>query len=445
MATQNNRISQISLGTGLYDIYDASAIHSLGDLGIDGYMQFKGAVAIFDDLPKSDNKVGDVYHVIDINSEYIWVESTSPEVVAHWEEFGSKLVIEHTHSIPALEGTATVTGHNEASSVSGTATVTGHNGTSSVSGTATITVPSIEKESKYAKITSDDEEFVTSYTGATSKMETTSVISAGSKASVINSVTPSTQTIKGVSGTAKVSKIDASNVTASKVSLGTAISITPAEANGQASKVSNLGSVTEGDVAQWAATVENEVLSFTFTSNTPTAVVLPTFESVEVATVGESKSIPNVINVEEVIASSISKNEEITVAQTDSSEITVVTGVETGSTDVATVGSEITVATGKLSSSAGGDSVMTGLGTKNTASALTSATLESASSGFQIGDRVTIGEKSVEGSISGTAAAQTWTQDEGSISGTAAAQVWIQDSSKVSIAETSTGTVQSNE
>jgi hypothetical protein len=71
---------------------------------------------------------------------------------------------------------------------------------------------------------------------------------------------------------------------------------------------------------------------------------------------------------------------------------------------------------------------MTGLGTATTASALTSASLAAGTSsdGVHTGDDVTIETQTLSGTISGTAAAQTWTQNTGSISGTAAAQKWTQ-------------------
>jgi hypothetical protein len=71
---------------------------------------------------------------------------------------------------------------------------------------------------------------------------------------------------------------------------------------------------------------------------------------------------------------------------------------------------------------------MTGLGTATTAKALTSASLAAGTSsdGVHTGDDVTVETQTLSGTISGTAAAQTWTQNTGSISGTAAAQKWTQ-------------------
>ena len=77
---------------------------------------------------------------------------------------------------------------------------------------------------------------------------------------------------------------------------------------------------------------------------------------------------------------------------------------------------------------------MTGLGTAVTDSALTTASLVAGTStdgGIHTGDDVTVEDKTSTGTISGTAAAQVWSQTTGTISGTAAAQVWSQTGNKV--------------
>lgn len=250
MATQNNRISQISLGTGLYDIYDASAIHSLGDLGIDGYIQFKGAVAIFDDLPMSNNKVGDVYHVIDIDSEYIWVESTSPEVVAHWEEFGSKLMIDHTHG-------ATVSGTNKASAVTGS-----------------VTVPTVSRTQHYMTAASSIPEVTPSTdtvlgtnttftaTGGVTNVETKKLSAIASEVAIDADGTAKAITALGTPTTA--SAITGLSTTTVNSASSTTVNIPNVtdKTDVEATKVTNFGSA-----ADWKAEVSGEVLSFTWTPN----------------------------------------------------------------------------------------------------------------------------------------------------------------------------------
>ena len=335
-------IRKISLGGVEYDIYDSTAIHSLSDiegLGLEGAFIYKGTVASVDALPKSNNKVGDVYHVTANDLEYVWITG------GEWEEFGAHMSVDHVHSV-------TVAGSNAASAVTGSATVTGGNSTSAVSGSASIAnAPKVSASAKYAKVSTGNDTFVKSYPGATSKMVTTSVTPAGTATPVISSITPSTTSITGVSGSTEASKVTAKNVV-----------ITPV--------------------------VENGVLSFSFGA------------SCEVSTVSVPKAA--------------------------TSATTVVTGVETDSKNVATVGTAVTVATGALASTGAGSSVMTGLGTATTAKALTSASLAAGTSsdGVHTGDDVTIETQTLSGTITGTAAAQVWTQNTGSISGTAAAQAW---------------------
>ena len=67
MAHSANIISKININNTLYEIHDAEAIHELADLGLTGYLQFRGAVATVDDLPSTGNN-GDIYHVVDVDS-----------------------------------------------------------------------------------------------------------------------------------------------------------------------------------------------------------------------------------------------------------------------------------------------------------------------------------------------------------------------------------------
>lgn len=399
-----NYIRQVKLGDVVYDIHDQEAIHSLADLAAlgmstEGIFVFKGTVATVADLPTTGNKVGHVYHVTANHSEYIWalVDDGTAE---GWEEFGEHFVVNHIHTVA-------VTGTNAASAVTGSATVTGGNSASNVTGTASVAnAPKVSASAKYAKVSTGNDTFVKSYPGATSKMVTTSITPAGAATSVISSVTPSTGSVTGVSG----------STTASKATAGTAI---PVAKVGTATTVATGlqgGSVIAGSKASWSASVTNGVLSFSFTQNTPTAVTLPTAKTTSITPAASGGNITPYTFT------------DVTVPKAASAATTVVTGVSTDSADVATVGSATTVATGSLSSSGKGSSVMTGLGTATTASALTSASLAAGTSsdGVHTGDDVTIETQTLSGTISGTAAAQTWTQNTGSISGTAAAQKWTQ-------------------
>jgi hypothetical protein len=405
MAHGANLIHTIKLPNGTsYEIHDAQAIHTLADLaalGIntEGAFIFKGTVAKVADLPTSGNKIGYVYHVTENHSEYVWAKVDSGTAEA-WEEFGEHFVINHTHNV-------TVTGTNASSTVSGTATVTGGNSSSSVSGTASIAnAPKVSASAKYAKVSTGNDTFVKSYPGSTSKMVTASVTPAGAATAVVSSVTPSTGSVTGVSGSTKASKATAADALAG-AKVGTAVTV----ATGL-----NAGSVTAGKAASWSASVTGGVLEFSFSANTPTAVTLPTAKTTSI-TPAAALSIPQYTF------------SDVTVPKA-ASATTVVTGVSSETTDVATVGTAVTVATGALASSGAGASVMTGLGTATTAKALTSASLAAGTSsdGVHTGDDVTVETQTLSGAISGTAAAQTWTQNTGSISGTAAAQKWSQKS-----------------
>ena len=428
-----NLIRQIKLPNGTtYDIHDASAIHTLADLAalgmdIEGAFVFKGTVATYADLPTSGNKVGYVYHVTANHSEYVWakVDGGTSE---GWEEFGEHFVVNHTHAV-------TVKGSNAASTVTGTATVTGGNSTSSVTGTASVAnAPKVSATAKYAKVSTGNDTFVKSYPGATSKLVTTSITPAGTATSVINSVTPTTGSITGVSGSTTASKATAGTAVA-VAKAGTAVSIPNVTGNTSvtASKVKSAGSAgSKGTAASWSASVSDGVLSFSFTANTPTTpATIPTFDSVTASntTLGTAISVTPAVSNGNITPYTFT---DITVPKA-ASATTVVTGVDTGSTDVATVGTAKTVATGSLSSSGTGSAVMTGLGTATTASALTSASLAAGTSsdGIHTGDDVTVDTQTLSGTISGTAAAQTWTQNTGSISGTAAAQTWTQGTTTV--------------
>jgi hypothetical protein len=423
-----NYIRQVKLGDIVYDIHDQEAIHSLADLAAlgmstEGIFVFKGTVATVADLPTTGNKVGHVYHVTANHSEYVWalVDGGAAE---GWEEFGEHFVVNHTHTV-------TVTGTNASSSVTGTATVTGGNSTSSVSGSASIAnAPKVSASAKYAKVSTGNDTFVKSYPGATSKLVTTSITPAGAATSVISSVTPSTGSVTGVSGSTTASKASAGAAVA-VAKAGTAVSIPNVTGNTSvtASKVKSAGSAgSKGSAASWSASVSNGVLSFSFTANTPTTpATIPTFESVTASntTLGTAISVTPAVSNGNITPYTFT---DVTVPKAATAATTVVTGVDTDTANVATVGSATTVATGSLSSSGKGSSVMTGLGTATTASALTSASLAAGTSsdGVHTGDDVTIETQTLSGTISGTAAAQTWTQNTGSISGTAAAQKWTQ-------------------
>lgn len=85
MAHSTNIISEVKLPNGVtYQIHDAQAVHSASDLGLTTAMVFKGIKQEVADLPATGNKSGDVWHVVDTDSEYVWVSDSHK-----WEELGN--------------------------------------------------------------------------------------------------------------------------------------------------------------------------------------------------------------------------------------------------------------------------------------------------------------------------------------------------------------------
>ena len=365
MAHGANIISKIKLpGSDIpYEIHDAEAIHDLADLGLDRVMQFKGVVATRANLPAGS--VGDVYHITDEDAEVVWTDNNE------WEDFGSKFITDHKHTFSSsgsiTNGSAAAQTWTQQSGSAAAQTWTQKTGT--ISGSGSVDVPKVTKSANYAKVTttaatSSNDTFVKSYPGATSKLAQTTVKSAGASTSVVNKVTPTTGSVTGVSG----------STTASKATAGTAIEV---------AKVGTATNVVTG----WSASVVDGVLTIT-SSNT---------------------SITPAASAGNITPYTFA---DVTVPVAAAAATTVVTGVSADSTNVAGVGSDVTVATGALASTGTGASVMTGRGTAVTASALTdvtaikSATLAQATGstdGILVGDTVAIDSESKTVSVSGSA------------------------------------------
>ena len=372
MAHSSNLIHSIKIGNNTYEVHDKEAIHTLADLAalgidIEGAFIYKGSVANKAALPTTGNKIGYVYHVVDEDQEYVWAKIG--EGNAAWEEFGAHLSVDHIHDV-------TVTGHNEASSISGNATITGSNASSSVTGSASIDAPKVSAEAIYTKVSTNNDTFVKSYPGATSKMVTTSITPAGTATSVVSSVTPTPGSVTGVSGTTKVSK----------ATKGTAVNVAKAGSAVAIPNVTGNTSVTASKVTK-KTVVTNAVVS----------------EGVLTISFGDSVSTTDVIATNTTLGTDIS----VTPAVSNGS-ITPYTFAEV---DVAVADTKATDFVASIST--------------DTSASLVAGT---SSNGFHTGDDVTVDTETISGTISGTAAAQIWTQNTGTISGTAAAQKWTQDS-----------------
>lgn len=112
-----NFISKILLPNGAtYEIHDERAIHSLEELGLGNVLQFKGVKDHKNELPTEGNAIGDVWHVIEDEYEYVWAEING---IAQWEEFGTPHDFIGTDDFNAHIHSVTVTGENAASEVTG--------------------------------------------------------------------------------------------------------------------------------------------------------------------------------------------------------------------------------------------------------------------------------------------------------------------------------------
>jgi hypothetical protein len=444
----NPIISQVNINNTLYDIHDDNAIHTLGDLAslgmdVQGAFVFMGTVAKASDLPKTGNKVGYVYHVLDTKSEYVWVKTKDSNgdgtVDTHqWEEFGEHFVVSHIHNIPSLSGTAAAqTWTQKTGTISGTAAaqtwtqgtssvnILGANSDSAVTGSGTASgIPTITETAKYAKVSTGNSDFVTSYAGATKKLQLETVYPTAGTTSVINSVTAPTASIYGVSGSTTASKATAGTAvavatvdTAKTVATRASSQTTVGNAN-VGTAVSVATGVTGGSAAAWGAEVNDGVLSFSFTPNTlqsatTTSITPAATSTTKIYAVGGTTSVTPAKANGSITPYTFA---DVTVPTAAGTATSVVTSVTTGSTDVATRGTGVGVVTG-LTTSGDGATVMTGLGTKNTAKALTSASLVAGTStdGVHTGDAVTLGTKNVTVNITGTAAAQDWSQTSGTV------------------------------
>ena len=270
-------IKQVQLGNDVYDllpkyIQDTSGTAKVwGDI-VDLVSSARLAIRVVTTLPTaSADTTGAIYLIAETGVEsgtyveYITVTSTATPPTYSWEKIGT---------------TATdLTDYVKKNTTYTDAAVSDGAHTHTVSGS--VTVPTVTHTTKYVgatatgtAVSAPTSNFVTSYPGAISHLSTTS--------------------LKGVAGTTTVSS------------------------------VTNAGTKTNGTAAAWGATVTNGVLSFSWTANTPTAVTLPTFSAVTVATANANAT---------------------------------------------------TLATGELASTATGGAVLIGLGTASTAKAVTGVTV----------------------------------------------------------------------
>ena len=292
MATNNHTnaiISQVNIGNTLYDIHDSNAIHTLADLGslgmdTSGVFVFKGTVATVADLPTTGNQVGHVYHVTANHSEYIWakVDGASAE---GWEEFGEHFVVSHTHDIPALSGSINSNGSAAAQ------VWTQQSGSINSNGSAAAQVWTQGTSS----VTMAGSNAASTVTGTTPVAVTTPSHKYLSAALSENpSLTPETDTVLGAGTTFTASGVTvASSGTKANAITGFGTHTTAAAITAlNSTTVQEVKSITPGSAATWSASVDDGVLSFSFTANTPTAVTKGASSSLATPT---AKSTANAI------------------------------------------------------------------------------------------------------------------------------------------------------
>lgn len=225
--------------------------------------------------------------------------------------------------------------------------------------------------------------FVKSYPGSTNKLVTTSIKGVGSDITfnAVGSATDytATKTVFGTDTTASkvtttsktaTNLVLGTSTTASKATAGTSVSV--AKAAGSATSVSYVGNASTSSLLE-NATVSGETLIFgavgvtqgSVTGTNGTQSITPyTFSDVTVPVVTSNTS---------VTFNAVGSATDVTVPVVTSNDSVTTTKVTTASKTAATSAANATVvATGKVASTdTNGDSVLVGLGTATTASAVT--------------------------------------------------------------------------
>lgn len=409
-----------------YQLHDPDALHDVAELGLASAIVFGGVVATRDELPALDNTtVGTVYYIQENDQEVICVEVDGEK---RWENFGAGVSLDHIHDVTG-KATGSLSNANvelsivsadefnaigESSTVTGTVTVTGENESSEVTGSGSVTVPSVYTTKKYIKLTSGSDTFVKSYSVNTQKLEQSDITTAGSATEVVKSITPNTTEIAGVSGKTSASKV-ATNVPVTVAQAGSAVTVPNVTSN--ADRTASKVSATNGSAASWSAQVTGTTLSFNWIANTPTTVTSTDVDCSKV-TLGEALSITPAVDNGQINNYTFSEV-DVPVA---ASAVSVVTGIQAPTASVATVGDTVTVATGKLSNAGTGDAAAVGLTAPVTGSAVITAEIGAGTdSDIYTGDGVTVSDGMREFSITGTAAAQKWTQKSSTINADARA------------------------
>lgn len=428
---KNPIISQIQLPNngGTYDIYDASAIHDVNDLQLASVLTFRGTKATkaeLDKLTGTTNRAGDVWYVTEDDCEYVWIVENKDTGAGRWEALGNihdAAASNHIHGV-------IVTGTNSSSAVTGTATV-----------------PSIEATTRKIALTKSDRGtpstdkalgtgatftttggVVTQYAKATASGASVS----GQDQTVVSSIdTTADKTVLGAGTTFAVTGGAATQKKLVTTSVKTVTNVT--ESN--AMKVTNNGEIkTAGVAATWGASVTDGVLSFSWTTNTPTEVTLPTFAKSDATVVGTT---PTTVATGAITNSDVTTNvgAAVTVgisqigvtANADDAVKPIMTVTPTSATAIkqgtlSTTQPTIALAldsksaTGRIGVATGIQNLATVVATTDEVEAITSigestyTLTDNATDGITVSN-VSIGTQVVN--VSGTAEAQTWSQVSG--------------------------------
>ena len=363
--------------------------------GLGAVLNFKGVkdTKAQVDAELTNARVGDVWLCKDGNAEYVCVEDSDGSN-KRFEKLGFDVQLSGyvtTETYNAHKHTVTMAGSNQASAVSGTASFTADKVVTS----ATSANLAVSKTGTVA------------FTG-----DHSSKSALGVNATFTTSVTPSTTNIKATATGATVGATgSATCLTGVKVSASDSVlgANTTFNVTGGALTNASPASWTGASQAAWSGEVdENGVLTIGWTPNN-----LGTFT-------------PNVVGSVSAISVTPKTDDLVTAATAVSGNgtATAITGVEMTAQPTIALATNATAGAGVISVATGITSAETEVNSADTVSAITGlATLSdtigcelngAASSGVAYVSGVT--RAAVSGTISGTAAAQTWAQGETTVS-----------------------------
>ena len=461
-----------------YQIHDPDALHDISDLGLDSAIVFGGVVANESELPSTGVTQGTVYYIQENDREVIWViedgvgrwEDFGQGVSLDHTHSVTSTGQNSMSGTNSLSGSATVTGTNAASAVTGSVTVPTVAEEAvyikATSSAPTVTAPTDKAivgfgaHTTAAAITALNtttiknptatDVSIPNVTGNTpvtaSKVDVVEV--EASKITANEDVTASHITNNATVTASKVTTSDVSipnvtkndAVTASKISANTSVT---------ASKVTTedvtAHQVVTGTKAYWSASVTNGCLSFSFVANNPSTGTAVTCSKVRATDVVASKitasdvsaskvTLGTALSASKVTASDVVAS-KVTASEVKASKITAEDVAASAVTAEDVAASKVTLGTALAASKVTTSNVTVATGSKTTANAITAlgtATTKDfatnvsvaaptitlapadADTGVHTGDNVTIGSRTA--SVSGTAAAQTWTQKSGTAS-----------------------------